>query len=455
MRKPLRLAATAALVAGTCTSMHLPSALAQEPPPPEPTPPPAAPPPPGAAPEEAPPPPPPAPVAPAAPLTSPTPAFGAPDSATIAADDGADKRRPGAAWVRWRGTALNWSHDVTTTAVGVGRDNIGSEGEVYSQGFGGTFNFFLIDEKEFKLRASTAIGFDVELTDGDTTTKHEPRFRDLPITIATGALTVASSDDDEWSFGFIPNYTTIFPTGPVSRDRGVLLTMSPRLTTFFTAPILGNDAEHLKGFMGGISLRYDRTFTESTVPVNSDVQRPRTDPSWGTTVSDVVSGNRLGDNTIRVGGFLYFEEKFGPSTLQLSGGPSWSVTFLPELTPVDCIEVNFQNTCHAIEERADAPSSRVSAGFGASVTYFPTAEFGVDLSYNNNSLQIGEDGRRRDIFYAPDASFSATLIVSVDAIYERIVGDPREDPVVILGKNTPAPKKNGQTGVPSLGAATF
>lgn len=449
---PLRFVA-AALVAGASMSLYVSQAAAQQPPPPEPAPAPADPAAQPAPPAAEPAPPPPAPLAPPAPTSAPTPALGEPDRVTEG-EESTDKRKPGAAWVPWRGSAMNWSHDVTTTALGVGRDNIGSEGEVYSQGFGATLNYFVIDEKEFRLRLTTAIGFDVEMTDGDTTTKNEPRFRDMPLTIATGALTVASSDDKEWSFGFIPNYTTIFPTGPVSQDRGVILTMSPRLLTFFTAPILGDDAEHLKGVFGGVSVRYDRTFTEANVPVNDQVAaRPRRDPSGDTFFSDQISGNRLGDNTLRVGGFLFFEEKFGPSTLWLSGGPSWSVTFLPELTDAGCVQID--TGCVEVPPDETAPDTRINAGFGASVSYFPTSEFGFDVSYNNNSLQLGEDGQRRDIFYSPDATFSATLIVSVDAIYERIVGDPREDPVIIFGKNSPAPKKApaGQPGQPAT--ATF
>jgi len=104
----------------------------------------------------------------------------------------------------------------------------------------------------------------------------------------------------------------------------------------------------------------------------------------------------------------------------------------------------------------EAPDTRINAGFGASVSYFPTSEFGFDVSYSNNALQLGEDGQRRDIFYSPHATFSATLIVSVDAIYERIVGDPREDPVIIFGKNSPAPKKGPavQPGQPGSAPAT-
>src|SRR5690606_18552453 len=124
--------------------------------------------------------------------------------------------------------------------------------------------------------------------------------------------------------------------------RGTMLSISPRLLTFFVAPILGEDADHLKSVFGGISVRYDKTFNESNVPVSDDVQRLRTDPTWGQSVSDVITPTRLPDNTLRIGGFLFFEEKFGPSTLQISGGPSVGITFLPALTEIDCFQVDFQ-----------------------------------------------------------------------------------------------------------------
>ena len=372
-----------------------------------------------------------------------------------AGEDAGEKRKPGAAWWPWRGSALNWSHDVTTTAVGIGRDNIGGEGEVYSQGLGFTLNYFVIDEKDFRLRLTTSVGFDVELTDGGTTTRNEPRFRDMPLTIATGGLTVAQSEDKMWALGFIPNFTTIFPTSPNSHDRGVYLTTSPRLLTYFTAPILGADAEHLQGFFGGISVRWDHTFSRANVPTNSDVNRPRRTPNGGTFLSDQISGGRVWDNRLRVGGFVFFEEKFGDATFWLFAGPSWSVDFLPEFSDVDCVQID--TGCVEVASNPNASSTRISAGFSAGISVFPMAEWGVDLGYSNNTLQLGEDGTRRDIFYSPDASFTATLIVSVDAIYERLVGPKRESPVIIFGQNQQAPGAapapfTSPTGTPSMPA---
>jgi len=448
---PLRTAAVALIT--TCALSS--SAWAQVNPDPAPAPPPPEPA------EQAQPQPEPTPSPGPTPVDVPTPAQGEPDKVTSEPEvtggrPGApgDKRRPGAAWVRWRGSALNWSHDVTTTAVGIGRDNIGSENEVYSQGFGGTLNFFVIDEKDFRLRMTTALGFDVELTDsGSTTTRNEPRFRDVPLTIATGGLTLAHSDNDEWAFGFIPNFTTIFPTSPISQDQGVYLTVSPRLLTFLAAPILGNEAAHLKGIFAGVSVRYDRTFSRANVPTNPALERPRTDPSGNVFFSDQISGNRLGENMVRVGGFVFLEEKFGPSTLWLFAGPSWTVSFLPEFSDADCVET--ATGCVDVGNDPNAPNTRITTGFGGGVSFFPSAEFGFGLNYSNNALQLGEDGQRRDIFYSPDATFNAELIVSVDAIYERIVGDPRKDPVIIFGKNAPAPNPTPGTQQLPPAMATF
>jgi hypothetical protein len=408
----------------------------------------------------------PAAAAPAAPGAAPAagvaaPGAPAPDAAAQPAPAPAqtttelDTRRPGAAWVPWRGTAFGWSNDVTTTAVGVGRDNIGSEGESYSMGFGLTLNYFVVDEREFRLRVTTSLGVDTELTDGGTVTQREPQFRDLPLTLAASgrALTLAASEDGMWAFGFIPNYTTIFGTSPASQGRGVYATLSPRLLTYLNFPVLGADSPHLQSIFSGISVRYDRAITRATTPTNPDLNIPRKDPSNITFLSDQLGGGRLGENSFRVGGFLFLQEQFGPVQLQIFGGPSWNMTFLNEFDTVPCVAI--ATGCVEVAADPSAPNYRVNAGFAAGVSVYPSAEWGVDLSYSNNTLQLGEDGKRRDIFYSPDASFSATLIVSIDGIYEGLVGPRRDRPVVIFGKNAPNPQAPRSPLPPALASTVL
>src|SRR5690606_6151046 len=47
-----------------------------------------------------------------------------------------------AARVRWRGTAFVWSHDVTTSALGVGSDFQSTSHQVYTQGYALTLNYY-------------------------------------------------------------------------------------------------------------------------------------------------------------------------------------------------------------------------------------------------------------------------------------------------------------------------
>jgi hypothetical protein len=400
----------------------------------------------------------PAPLAASAATPAPAPATDAaapPAPAPAPAPKELDTRKPGAAWVPWRGTAFGWSNDVTTTALGIGRDNIGSEGESYSMGFGLTLNYFVVDEKEFRLRVTTSLGVDTELTDGGTVTQREPQLRDLPLTIAgSGKLfSVAASDDGMWALGFIPNYTTIFGTSPASQGRGVYATLSPRLLTYLNFPVLGADSPHLQSIFSGISVRYDRAITRATTPTNPDLNIPRKDPSNLTFLSDQLGGGRLGENSFRVGGFLFLQEQFGPVQFQFFGGPSWNMTFLNEFDAVPCVAI--ATGCVEVAADPNAPNYRVSAGFAAGVSVYPSAEWGVDFSYSNNTLQLGEDGKRRDIFYSPDASFSATLIVSIDGIYEGLVGPRRDQPVVIFGKNAPSPQAPRSPLPPALASTVL
>jgi hypothetical protein len=58
-------------------------------------------------------------------------------------------------------------------------------------------------------------------------------------------------------------------------------------------------------------------------------------------------------------------------------------------------------------------------------------EAGIALAYANASTQLGPDGTRRDIFYSPDAMFVADLLISIDAIYERLTGPARQGSFVL------------------------
>src|SRR5690606_23307776 len=80
----------------------------------------------------------------------------------------------------WRGTAISWSHAVTTSALGIGEDFQSTAHQQYIQTVGLGLNYFLIDEDVWSLAIATGPSFSVEMTNsGATTTEREPWFNDL------------------------------------------------------------------------------------------------------------------------------------------------------------------------------------------------------------------------------------------------------------------------------------
>jgi hypothetical protein len=95
--------------------------------------------------------------------------------------------------------------------------------------------------------------------------------------------------------------------------------------------------------------------------------------------------------------------------------------------------------CTTAQHLADPLTARVIADFGVSFSYFPNAYWGVSVGYDNAAGQLGPDGKWRNPFHSPNAQFSASAVISVDALVERLQGNVREEPVIYFGKNKKVP----------------
>jgi hypothetical protein len=348
------------------------------------------------------------------------------------------------AYVKWRGTNINWGTNATTTALGIGRDNIGGSHEQVSTGLNMTLNYFILERKlpdgtdrGYSFRVQTALGFDVELTNSDiTTTQREPLMRDLPLQ-GIFAKPLWSSADKEWALLLAANGTILLPTSKLSHDRGIYLTTSPRALLMASVPLRGKKAPFLKNVLLGASMRWDHQFSRATVPTEPDIAIPRRTIQGTTTISDQLTGGSLETNGLRTGAFLFFDEKLFGHTLWvfMSGGLQWG--FVNQFNTSSCVKID---TGCVEPDRVDNPqTTRYSASFGVGVSYFPAAEWGFDLGYFNGNAQLGLDGKRRNPFYSPDATFSASLILSLDAIYERFSGPGRDEPFIVFGQNKKSP----------------
>jgi hypothetical protein len=134
--------------------------------------------------------------------------------------------------VPFRGTNITWDHAITAATFGIHRSNISNTNARYTQGLGLNLNYFLIepDDKDgndrgYSLRATSALGFDVEFTNNRITNRpHAPQFRDIPLALIL--------DKDLWKSGAWDltsafNASFFLPTSHASRSQGIYFSVSP------------------------------------------------------------------------------------------------------------------------------------------------------------------------------------------------------------------------------------
>ncbi len=411
-----RLLSAFATVGLLCASAGL--ASAQEPPP---APPPEAAPPPAAEPSAA--PPPAAEPAPsgfqvgfgnAAPTTNDTTTSPAPGPV-----EGEPKPLP------WRGTTFTFNQAATTTSLGVGRDNIGGEDEYYGWDFTLFPNYYVLDKEYHKVTVFVEAGFAVEWTNSsDTTTNHEPYFKDLQVG-SDYRPTFWKSDDKEYSTGGTLRARLIFPTSPISQGQGRILGTSLGAGLNQRIKLLGADAQGLNSLSLRAGLTWSHLFSEYYVPTNADLNIPRQNARGQSVASDQLTGNSLDiDRLIPSFGW----------DLPLVGDLSWSTTFrmigrfkhdFQSEKISDCIETATGPACPGSD--ATHATYLANTSFDTSLGYSIYGVVDVNLGYNNETLGLAPDGTRRGIFYSPDAQFYMDIVANLDVIYDKAVLSGQRD----------------------------
>lgn len=329
----------------------------------------------------------------------------------------------------WRGTTLTWNQAATTTAVGVGRDNIGSEDEYYGWELVLFPNLYVVDEEYHKLTVFAEAGVAVEWTDSsDTTTENEPYFKDLQVGTAYSP-TFWQSDDKEWKTGGSLRLRLIFPTSPISNAQGRILTTSLGAGLNQKVKLLGKDAEGLNNLTVRAGVSWSHLFSNAFTPTNPDLRRQRQNASGQTIDSDQLTTNSF--DVDRVIPSLGFD-------LPIFGDLSLSTNFRLigrfkrdfEGDGTGCDVVTATGCVDASGDDASVPFDNqtylVNTGFDASLSYPVFDIVHIALGYYNETLGLAPNGERRDIFYSPDAQFFMDVEVHLDAIYEKATkrGEP-------------------------------
>jgi hypothetical protein len=336
--------------------------------------------------------------------------------------------------VPWRGTSVEWINSATTSMLGIGDDYQSDTHQSYAMLWRITANYYIVDQDDWSVTVRTQPTFFVELTDADDTNlRNEPQFLDLPL-LATYRRNLFSSG--LWSTAFSLAQGLILPISPASQNNGTYVIPTHRLVLTQGIPLLGEDAVALKSFTLNGRFRWDHRFSKATTAVDEDLDQLRSTKSitGGSQADDQLSGGAFSHDTLIEGVDVEFSEPVGPVVLSLSSGFVFAQQFKYGFSDQGCEIVTPTSTspdgCVDVPSSDTAEDTFYTYGFSVGVGIQPLPELALNIDYSSSNSPLGQsqlrpDGRRRSVFYTPEAEFSATLTIYPDAFYERMTGPPR------------------------------
>lgn len=407
MKKTLRtMMLAAAGVLGSVAVAH-----AQQPPPPAPPAPPGQP--------GQPPAPPPAdfgvapaalPAAPVANAPVPTVTFGnqpAPDSATPAPQP-AKKQNP------FFFTRFNWTNTASTQIFGVGQDYQGGDSQQYTMDFQLNVRYAFIADSVKRFYANVGFGWGAELTNSDSTTKrNEWQLRDMSVGLGYQHRVYKNADGTIATLPVV-SANMVLPTSPLSRGQGKYLATSLNAALVQTLPIVPK-SDWLSDIylVGGVG--WTHLFARSYTPTNEvvGVQQPRQGPDGAVIPNDQLVMSSFAMDNARLD-LAYYITIYK----DLSFNNSWEI-LLPFKHQFPATDVTNIATGPVHVGASNVVLNPITTfDIGLSYSLFNMAR--IDLGYQNITAQLNDNrGKRRSVFYGPDAAFYTNVSVYIDSILDK------------------------------------
>ncbi len=313
----------------------------------------------------------------------------------------------------WHDTYLYWDHALSTNTLGVGQDYL-SRDPVYEMTIGLRPRYYLLEDPQKSISVRADLGVVTERTNSDTTTEQgEWSATDFELYGAFSYKLRESKEDLTELALRLPRVT--LPTSKISYDSGKLLGLGVRAGVREDVVLEGRDATFFPNIELIAKAEYGYQFTRSETPTNSNLERIRLDPDGRSIVSDQLSGATFARHAavFGVATLLHIHQSVLLSS-SLDLRPAWKY-------PVQhntCVVV--LTGCGEVDGVADPQTRSVLTLFTSEFLITLTDTLGLSLGYANLTAQLGPDGRRRSVFYSPDARFYATLSVSLDHAYSSL-----------------------------------
>jgi hypothetical protein len=314
--------------------------------------------------------------------------------------------------VPWRNTFFYLENSVSTQTVGVGQ-SYQSRDPYYELTFGLRPRLYLAETEAYEVSLRADLGVTSERTNSDTTTEQgEWSATDFELSGAfVYELRKSASETTEIDLR-LPRVT--LPTSKVSYDSGKILGLGVRALLAEDVLLWGRESAFFPNVELGLRAEYGYQFTRSQVPTSAGLERIRLDPDGHSVISDQLGGASFASQSALFGALavLYVHQSVMWSTL-LDIRPAWHY---PVQHDVEVCGVVLTG-CTTPEGTNDPQTRSALTSFSTDVLVTLNDVLGLSFGYLNLTDQTGPDGRRRSVFYSPDARFYAQLNVGLDQLY--------------------------------------
>jgi len=323
--------------------------------------------------------------------------------------------------LRWHDSYLYWDHAVTAATLGVGQDYL-TRNPLYEMTIGFRPRYYLLENEQASISLRADLGVVTERTNSDTTTKEgEWSATDFEFWGSFSRKLRESKGDMTELAIRVPRL--LLPTSKVSYDNGKILGLGVRVGAREEIVLSGRGATWFPSLELLGKVDYGYQFSTGQVPVNGSLERVRMGLDGRSIVSDQLGGATLAQHAAAFGisSWLHVHQRI-----------NWITTF--ELRSAWKYPVSHDaQVCGVVLTGCTQASGIADPQTRSALTYFQSEIWGrltdtleLTFGYANLAAQLAPDGRRRSMFYSPDARFYLTLNVYLDHLYVDLAPDKRQ-----------------------------
>lgn len=302
-------------------------------------------------------------------------------------------------------SVFSWEHHVSAETVGVG-DDVQSSNPTYTMGFSAKTRYYLKDDPGRLLSVRLEGGLFREFTSSDSTTQRgEWSFSDTSLALVYAHRFLGPADTDGTFLELRP-LTLLLPTSKNSYESGRYFAPGVLVGVSNIRPILQGRVKPDILSTVRLAVGYERWFARATVPTNESLNRVRLTTEGRSVGGDQLSGSSLTRDQITASARFRFD--FGQTvvwTTDFGVQPAWKYQLQDQVQLCGTVTTG----CTTVDVSDDDSRHIVSTQFNTEVSVAFMKSLSLDFGYGNASNQLGQDGRRRNLFYSPYAEFYVAL----------------------------------------------